>query len=82
MSDFYFNGKFLGSVENPDDFVKQVVNERRKGTLDKGVNVYINKKTKDIKLDSTVGRIRRHLIIVKYCKNLMTDNHVKKIDKN
>ena len=61
MSDFYFNGKFLGSVENPDDFVKQVINERRKGTIDKGVNVYINSKTKDIKLDSTVGRIRRPL---------------------
>ena len=31
MSDLYFNGKFIGNVENPNDFVKQVMAWDRDG---------------------------------------------------
>jgi DNA-directed RNA polymerase subunit B' len=82
MSDLYFNGKFLGSVENPEDFYKQVINERRKGVLSTEVNVHINRKTKDISIDSTVGRVRRPLIVVKEGKPLLTENHIKQLEKN
>ena len=82
MSDFYFNGKFLGDLEEPDDFVKQVINERRKGVIDNGVNIYIDEKTKDVFVNSTSGRVRRPLIVVKESKPLLTDNHIKQLEKN
>ena len=82
MSDLYFNGKFLGSIENPDDFYRQVINERRKGVLSTELNIYINRKTKDLYVDSTVGRVRRPLIVVKEGKQLLTENHIKQLEKN
>jgi DNA-directed RNA polymerase subunit B' len=82
MSDLYLNGKFLGSVENPDDFYKQIINERRKGVLSTEINVHINRKTKDLFVDSTVGRVRRPLIVAKEGKPLLTENHIKQLEKN
>ena len=82
MSDLYFNGKFIGNVENANDFVKQVVNERRKGVLDNGINVYLNPDTGDVFVETTSGRLRRPLIIVKEGKPLLTDNHIKQLEKN
>ena len=82
MSDFYFNGRFLGNLEEPEEFVKQVINERRKGVINNGVNIYINEKTKDVFANATSGRVRRPLIVVKEGKPLLTDNHIKQLEKN
>jgi len=82
MSDIYLNGKFLGSIENSEDFVKQVINERRKGIVSSEINIHLNKKTKDVYLDSTSGRVRRPLIVVKEGKQLLTENHIKQLEKN
>jgi DNA-directed RNA polymerase subunit B len=82
MSDVYYNGRFVGNIEDPKDFAKQVINERRKGVLDNGINIHINKKTKDVFVDTTVGRVRRPLIVVKDGKSLLTENHIKQLQKD
>ena len=82
MADCYFNGTYAGNVENPQDFAAQVINERRKGVISKEVNVHLNETTNEIYIDSTPGRIRRPLIIVKESKPLLTDNHIKQLQKN
>lgn len=82
MHDVYFNGVFCGSCEDSSDFVKQVINERRKGIIDQSVNAYLNDATKDVYINSSVGRLRRPLIIVKEGKSMLTDNHIKQLEKN
>jgi DNA-directed RNA polymerase subunit B' len=81
MSDLYFNGRFLGSVEDSKDFVNQVINERRKSVINNAVNVHLNPKTSDVYVESTMGRVRRPLIVIKEGKPLLTENHIKQLEK-
>lgn len=82
MSDCYVNGTYVGMVENPEDFVQQIRNERRKGVISSQVNVYLHGTTKDVHVDSTPGRVRRPLIVVKEGKPLLTEQHIRQLAKN
>jgi len=80
-AEVYLNGKFVGNVENPRDFVDQVIGERRKGKLTSNLNVFHNDVTNEIYLEASKGRARRPLIVVKDGKPLITDKHIAQIEK-
>lgn len=82
MSEIYLNGKYIGDAENPNEFVSQVISERRKGLISINVNVAYDSKANKILVESTKGRIRRPLIVVKEGISLITDNHLKQLSKN
>jgi DNA-directed RNA polymerase subunit B' len=82
MSEVYLNGKFVGWVDNPEDFVKQVRAERRKGVLSDSVNVYYSELVDEIKVESLRGRVRRPLVIVKDGTPLLTEKHIKQLEQN
>lgn len=82
MSEVYLNGKFIGTVENNEDFVKQVKTERRRGVLSTNLNIYYNEKSDEICLECLRGRARRPLIIVKDAVPLLTEKHIKQLQKN
>ncbi len=82
MAEVYINGKFEGEIENAEDFVKQMINERRKGSLSNNINVYHNKALNAIFINTIRGRVRRPLIIVKDGISLLTENHIKQLEKN
>lgn len=81
MAEVFINGRFIGEVENPKEFVKRVREERRNSRLPINLNVYLNPKTNQVFLECGKGRARRPLIVVKDGKPLLTEEHIKKLEK-
>jgi len=81
MSEVYLNGKFIGFVDNPKEFVEQLRKERRKGNVSKEVNVFYNEKEDCVYVEGNRGRVRRPLIVVKDGKPLLTEKHIKQLEK-
>lgn len=82
MSEIYLNGIYIGDVENANEFIHQVVNERRKGILTSNLNYKFNEKQDAVYLETSHGRVRRPLLVVKDGKILLTDAHVKQLQRN
>tara|TARA_Y100000034_G_scaffold136768_1_gene215610 strand:- start:42135 stop:43937 length:1803 start_codon:yes stop_codon:yes gene_type:complete len=82
MTEVYLNFKFVGTVENADEFVQRVIDERRKNTLPKKVNIFYEDVADEVYVSCSKGRLRRPLIVVKDGKPLLTEAHIKQIEKN
>jgi len=80
MSEVYLNEKFIGTVESSQEFVKQLIRERRKGGIPNTVNVYHNEND-EVKIKCSKGRVRRPLIVVKEGTSLITEKHIKQLNK-
>ncbi len=81
VSEVYLNGRFVGSVENPHDFVDKVIGERRKGKVSGNLNVLYDDTANEIYLESSKGRARRPLLVVKDGKPLITEQQISQVEK-
>jgi len=82
MAEVYLNGKFVGTVEKHDELREQVILERRKNKKFSNINIFHNEKSEEILMESSRGRIRRPLIVVKDGKPLLTEKHLSQLEKN
>jgi len=82
MADVYLNNKFAGTTENPEEFSNQLKEERRKNSITNNLNVYHDTLSDDVYIEISKGRARRPLIIVKDGQPLLTEKHVKQLEKN
>ncbi len=76
MADIYLNEKFIGTVEDGNEFASQVRAERRKGIMSSELNCYYDTDYDTIYLDTSRGRARRPLIIVESGKSKLTEKHI------
>ncbi len=74
--DVFFNGRFIGFVENPEDFVKKVRETRREGALAKELSIRSDSILDNITMSTEVGRVLRPLIIVEQGSSKMKDEHL------
>jgi DNA-directed RNA polymerase subunit B' len=81
MTEVFLNGKYVGDITSPQDFVSQLIDERRKNNVDTNVNVQYDKKNEYVFIETGKGRLRRPLIVVKDGKALLTDKHVTQLEK-
>jgi len=81
MTEVYLNGKFVGEVDNAQEFVSRVKQDRRSGQLSHNVNIYHDDRVDEIHIESARGRCRRPLIVVKDGMPALTDKHVKQLQK-
>jgi len=81
MSEVYLNGVFVGEVEQPKAFIDQLKQERRKAKLTQNLNVAYNEPMDSVVIESDKGRVRRPLIVVQNGQPLLTDNHIKQLDR-
>ncbi len=81
MTDVYLNGKFVGTVKDAKTFVESYVTERRSGNLSPESNVYYDEDIDEVVIQTSKGRARRPLIIVRDGVPLLTQNHLKQIQK-
>ena len=81
VSEVYLNGRFVGTVDNPHDFVDHVVGERRKGKITSNLNVLYDDISNEVYVESSKGRARRPLIVVKDGKPLITEQQIKQVEK-
>jgi DNA-directed RNA polymerase subunit B' len=81
MSEVFLNGKFIGEVEDQKSFLETMKQERRAGNVNENANFYYDSILDQLFIESGRGRTRRPLIIVKDGMSLLTDKHVKQLQK-
>ncbi|MBW3003824.1 DNA-directed RNA polymerase subunit B [Candidatus Woesearchaeota archaeon] len=82
MAEVYINYKFVGTVEDATEFVSSFKDERRKGNLSANINIYHDIDSNEVHIESSKGRARRPVIVVKEGQALITEQHVKQLEKN
>ena len=82
MTEVYLNSKFMGTVDDASSFVTGTREERRSGNITSNLNVYYNEKADEIFIETSKGRARRPLIIVRDGQPLLTEKHLKQLEKN
>jgi DNA-directed RNA polymerase subunit B' len=82
MTEIYLNGKYVGNVDDAGSFVESVLAERRKSKFSHTLNLLHDKENDMIFIESSKGRLRRPVIVVKDGKSLLTDKHVTQLTKN
>ncbi|MGB9708103.1 MAG: DNA-directed RNA polymerase subunit B [Candidatus Pacearchaeota archaeon] len=76
MVDVFYNGRFIGEVEQPDQFIQTLREKRRIGELPMELSVRYDKAINLIFLTTDTGRILRPLIIVREGKPLLKEEHL------
>jgi DNA-directed RNA polymerase subunit B len=80
--DVFFNGLYIGNVENPDDFVKELRNKRRKNEIPIQVSISKNPDYKNILISTEIGRALRPLLIVEEGSPKLKEEHLLKLEQN
>ena len=80
MAEVYLNGKFIGTVADGKEFAGRFREERRKNIIPPKVTVHVTE-TGDVEIESSRGRLVRPLIVVKDGKPLLTEKHLKQVQK-
>ncbi len=78
--DVFMNGKFLGSVPNPEEFVSKLRGMRREGKLPMEMNFKLDKDYEMVVINSEPGRALRPLIIVENGKAKLTKDMIKSLE--
>ncbi|RMD58657.1 DNA-directed RNA polymerase subunit B [Candidatus Woesearchaeota archaeon] len=81
MTEVYLNGKYVGDVDSPLEFVERVKQDRRAGSLAGEVNVHYDKVLDEVHVESARGRCRRPLVVVKDGMPLLTERHIKQLER-
>ena len=82
MTEVYLNSKYVGTVDDVNSFVSKIREERRAGNLTENVNVHHNEKSDEVFVEASKGRSRRPLIIIREGQPLLTEKHLKQLEKN
>ncbi|MFT4326065.1 MAG: DNA-directed RNA polymerase subunit B [Candidatus Woesearchaeota archaeon] len=81
MADIVLNGKYVGAVQDAQDFITRFVDSRRRGSVSKNSNVSYDQEKDIIMIESGRGRLRRPLVVVKDGKSTLTKKHVEQLQK-
>ncbi len=82
MTELFINFKYVGETDAPKELLSNLIDQRRKGSLSNKINVYNDQEADRIYIDSTRGRIRRPVIVVKDGKPMLTEKYLQQIQKN
>jgi len=82
MGETYLNGKFIGTIENCREFADRVKEERRKGSIAPNLNVAYYEQEDEVRIECSKGRARRPLIVVRKGQPMLTERHLKQLEKN
>src|SRR3989344_4318877 len=82
MVDVYLDEKYVGKIDNADEFIKNIREERRKGKIPATVNISLNKVFNEIYVEVSRERAVRPLIIAENGKSRFTPEIQKEINEN
>ena len=75
MTDIFFDGRFVGTTQNPRKLVETIRRKRREGKIPNQVNVAYLEHLDIVDILSDPGRARRPLIVVENGKPKLTIAH-------
>ncbi|MDE1860855.1 MAG: DNA-directed RNA polymerase subunit B [Candidatus Micrarchaeota archaeon] len=78
----YINGRILGKVDKPEEFVAEVRDARRKGLVSGEVNVAYYPNLGVVNINTDRGRLRKPYIIVENGKPKLTADIIAKVKSN
>jgi DNA-directed RNA polymerase subunit B len=81
VSDVFLNGKFIGTVENGEQYAKDIISERRKSEISDNVNVYYNKDMNEVRVENKSGRLRKPLVLVRNGEPSLTPKQATQLEK-
>ncbi len=82
MGEVYLNGTFEGTVKDAREFVEKIISNRRNGKLFSGLNISYDEVLDAVYVESSRGRARKPLIVVKDSHPLLTEKHLQQLEKN
>ncbi len=77
----YLNGRIIGYVDKPEEYVKEIREARRKGQLSGEINIAHIKSLNSVNINTDKGRIRKPYIIVDNKKSRLTADLVEKLKR-
>ena len=72
----FFNGIYIGSIDNPNEFTKKIIEKRRAGELPIQLNVRNDVNFQNVSISTEPGRALRPLIIVENGNSKLKDEHL------
>ncbi len=72
----FFNGIYVGSIDNPDEFTKKIIEKRRAGELPIQLNVRNDSNFQNVSISTEPGRALRPLIVVENGGSKLKDEHL------
>ncbi|MDD5192176.1 MAG: DNA-directed RNA polymerase subunit B [Candidatus Nanoarchaeia archaeon] len=75
-NDIFYNGRFIGHIDNAKEFINNLKEKRRKAELPLELSIRHNPALDNILLSTEVGRVMRPLIIVDNGKPRLTEEHL------
>jgi len=80
--DVFLNGIFIGVIVNPENFVTEIREKRRRNELPLELSIKNDKEKEGVFLTTEVGRVLRPLIVVKEGVSLLDDESLEKLAKD
>ncbi|MFH1787510.1 MAG: DNA-directed RNA polymerase subunit B [archaeon] len=81
-TEVFFNGIFIGSVENPEEFAKRIREKRRDNSLPSQLSIRDDKDFQIVAVSTEPGRALRPLIIVDNGNPRLKNEHLIKMEQN
>lgn len=73
----FVDGELIGTYDYPSELVDEIKLRRRSGAISNQLNIFYNKKTNEILINTGMGRARRPLVVVRNGQPLLTEEHIK-----
>jgi len=80
-ADVFFNGKFIGSINEQKEFVKKIIEKRRDGELPIQMNVRNDYNFGTVLISTEPGRVLRPLIIVENGNPKLKNEHLIRLEQ-
>ncbi len=81
-TDLFLDGIYIGSVQNPVEFIKRIKEKRRKEELPIQMNIRYNSDFGNILISTEPGRVLRPLIVVENGISKLREEHLLKIEQS
>jgi len=73
-SDIFYNGRYMGSVENGESFAKDLRNKRRQNELPVQLSIRYDKQLDTVLISTEIGRALRPIVIVENGQSKLTED--------
>lgn len=81
MVNIFFDGKYVGTTEDPEKLVRTILEKRRSGQISEQINIAFYPHLNELRILGDGGRVRRPLIIVENGKPKLQKEHLEKLKK-
>jgi len=78
----FFNGRFIGSVENYDEFIQEIREKRRKSELPLQMSIRNDESFQNISISTEAGRVLRPLIILENGAPRLKNEHLIQLEQD